>query len=104
MGRPMIMGRKTFQSIGKPLPGRETIVLTRDRSFSVDGVLVAHDLEQALDLAKQAALRLGADAGTLVKRHTLPDNENGRFPKQDITIPAKRVAIVYSHLINVIWK
>jgi len=49
-------------------------------------------------------LRLGADAGTLVKRHTLPDNENGRFPKQDITIPAKRVAIVYSHLINVIWK
>ena len=61
MGRPMIMGRKTFQSIGKPLPGRETIVLTRDRSFSVEGVLVAHDLEQALDLAQQAASRLGAD-------------------------------------------
>src|ERR687894_683097 len=41
-GKPMIMGRKTFQSIGKPLPGRETVVLTRDEGFSAAGVAVAH--------------------------------------------------------------
>jgi dihydrofolate reductase len=60
MGRPMIMGRKTFDSIGKPLPGRETIVLTRDMSYARQGVLVAHDLEGALKLAEEAAARLGA--------------------------------------------
>ncbi len=43
-GKPMIMGRKTFQSIGKPLPGRETIVLTRDPAFEPAGVHVAQTL------------------------------------------------------------
>jgi dihydrofolate reductase len=61
MGRPMVMGRKTFDSIGKALPGRETIVLTREAGFLREGVLVAHDLEAALQLAAEAAGRLGAD-------------------------------------------
>jgi dihydrofolate reductase len=50
-GRPVIMGRKTYQSIGKPLPGRETIVVTHDLAFSEEQVHVAHDFEQALALA-----------------------------------------------------
>jgi dihydrofolate reductase len=53
-GRPLIMGRKTFQSIGKPLPGRETVVVTRDRDFSVQGaehLHVAHDFDEALGMA-----------------------------------------------------
>jgi dihydrofolate reductase len=50
-GRPLIMGRKTWQSIGKPLPGRETIVVTHDLAFSDEKVHVAHDFEQALALA-----------------------------------------------------
>ena len=53
-GRPMIMGRKTFESIGKPLPGRETIVLTRDPAFSATGVHVAGTWDEAL--AKSSAL------------------------------------------------
>lgn len=76
MGRPMIMGRKTFDSIGKPLPGRETIVLTRDLGFAREGVLVAHDLESALTLAAEAARRLGAGeiavvGGAEIYRQTL---------------------------------
>ena len=55
MGKPMVMGRKTFQSIGKPLPGRGNIVLTRDEAFSEDGVEVAHSLEEALALAERWA-------------------------------------------------
>jgi dihydrofolate reductase len=53
LGHPMIMGRKTFESIGKPLPGRTSIVVTRNADFAVDGVLVAHSLEEALRLAEE---------------------------------------------------
>lgn len=55
MGKPIIMGRKTFQSIGRPLPGRHTIVMTRDASFAPDGVTIASSLEEALDTARSIA-------------------------------------------------
>ncbi len=60
MGRPLIMGRKTFGSIGKPLPGRETVVMTRDRAFAVPGVRVAAGLEEAIALADACATAMGA--------------------------------------------
>jgi dihydrofolate reductase len=62
LGRPVLMGRKTFLSIGKPLPGRETIVLTRDRDFSVDGVHVASSLADALALGQRLGVALGSDS------------------------------------------
>lgn len=52
LGKPVIMGRKTFQSIGRPLPGRMNIVLTRDSHWHADGVNVARDLDAALRLAR----------------------------------------------------
>ena len=61
IGKPMIIGRKTHESIGRPLPGRETVVLTRDAAFSPPGVLVAHDWEEALARAQESAERLNAD-------------------------------------------
>ena len=51
MGHTLVMGRATYDSIGRPLPGRTTIVLTRDPDWSAEGVLVAHSLDQALELA-----------------------------------------------------
>ena len=51
MGKPMIMGRRTFQSIGKALPGRASIVVTRRADFAADDVDVAADLDQALTIA-----------------------------------------------------
>ena len=51
MGRPMIMGRKTFESFPSPLPGRRHIVLTRDPNWQAEGAEVAHDVTQALALA-----------------------------------------------------
>lgn len=51
MGKPIIMGRKTYQSIGRPLPGRANIVVTRNRDFSAEGVDVRYSLADALDLA-----------------------------------------------------
>ena len=55
MGRPVIMGRKTFESIGKPLPGRVNVVLSRQPDFSAAGVLVAHSLDEALRLPEVAS-------------------------------------------------
>lgn len=49
---PVIMGRKTFESIGKPLPNRTNIVITRDKNFQVKNCLVVHSLEEAIELAK----------------------------------------------------
>jgi dihydrofolate reductase len=55
------MGRKTFQAIGRPLPGRPNIVITRDESFAADGVETAHSLGAAIDRARGLALESGAD-------------------------------------------
>lgn len=56
MGHPIVMGRKTFMSIveslGKPLPGRTNIVVTRDNDFTYDEVLVVHSLEEAIEKAQ----------------------------------------------------
>lgn len=57
MGRPMVMGRKTFQSIGRPLPGRTSIVISRDPGYAAEGVLTASSLDAALMLAGAIAER-----------------------------------------------
>ncbi|MGF1549511.1 MAG: dihydrofolate reductase [Sphingomonadaceae bacterium] len=51
MGTPMIMGRKTFESLPGPLPGRRHVVLTRDRGWSAEGALVAHGVDEAVAFA-----------------------------------------------------
>ncbi|MEH6649697.1 MAG: dihydrofolate reductase [Motiliproteus sp.] len=51
MGKVIIMGRKTYESIGRPLPGRTNIVVTRDREYQADGVTVVFSLEQAIEQA-----------------------------------------------------
>jgi dihydrofolate reductase len=61
MDKPVVMGRKTFLSIGKPLKGRTTIVVSRDRAFTAPGVLVAPSVEAALAAACGDALRRNAD-------------------------------------------
>jgi dihydrofolate reductase len=48
MGHTLVMGRKTFDSIGRPLPGRKTIVITRDRAWRREGVTTVHSLDEAL--------------------------------------------------------
>lgn len=66
LGRPMVMGRKTFESIGKPLPGRETFVVSRDRSFAVDGVTVLSDIDVALKAAEASAVQKGVSSYVVV--------------------------------------
>lgn len=61
MGRPMIMGRKTYASIGRPLDGRDTIVVTRNSDFKENGVHVVDSLAAALRLAQRLAAARGVD-------------------------------------------
>lgn len=61
MGKPMIMGRRTWDSIGRPLPGREIVVLTRDPAFRADGAHVATSPAEALATARRLAAIVGAD-------------------------------------------
>ena len=61
MGKPIIMGRKTFDSLRKPLPGRTNIVITRDKSWQQDGVKVVYSLDEAIELAEDIALINGND-------------------------------------------
>lgn len=71
MGKPIIMGRKTYESIGRPLPGRTNIVLTRSSDFNAEGVLTANTLEQALNhvSAEDEVMIIG---GSTIYELTLP--------------------------------
>jgi dihydrofolate reductase len=70
-GKPLIMGRRTYESIGRPLPDRTNIVLTRDPSFRPDGVMVARTPDEALALAGDAP-EVIVFGGAEVFRHFLP--------------------------------
>jgi len=98
LGHTLVMGRTTYESIGRPLPGRTTIVLTRDPDWHAEGVLVAHDLDEALRLAADlpgevmvaggaqvyaAALPL-ADEQVLTEVHLRPEGDV-RYPDFDRT-------------------
>lgn len=54
MGHHIIMGRKTYESIGRPLPGRVMVIVTRSQTYRAEGCLVTHSLQEALDIARQA--------------------------------------------------
>jgi dihydrofolate reductase len=66
VGKPVVMGRRTFESIGKPLPRRTNIVVTRDAAWQHPGVQVVHDIPSALALAYEDAHRTGADEVSVI--------------------------------------
>jgi dihydrofolate reductase len=103
LGRPVVMGRKTFASIGRPLPGRTNIVVTRDLGFRADGVVVTNSFADARAIAVGDALRRfateiaviggaeiyaqwmdSADRLEITELHAQPDGDT-RFPAVDAT-------------------
>lgn len=60
LGKPVVMGRKTYESIGKPLPGRPNIVVTRDADWFADNVTIVHSLDDALTAGSEAAEQASA--------------------------------------------
>jgi len=104
MGKPVIMGRKTYDSIGKPLEGRDNIVVTRNAGFDAPGIQRAGGMAEALDLARACASARGVDeimviggaeifAATLpladriylTRIHARPDGDT-KFPELDPSV------------------
>jgi dihydrofolate reductase len=102
-GKPVVMGRKTFASIGRPLPGRTNIVVTRDSGFRADGVVVTHSFPDARAIATGDALRRfateiaviggaeiyaqwmnSADRLEITEVHARPEGDT-RFPAVDLS-------------------
>ena len=95
MGHVLIMGRKTYDSIGRPLPGRTTIVVTRDRAWQAEGVVVAPDLDAAFDRAfALAPTKIFVAGGGQIyaaawdRLDTLEITEVDAEPVGDVTLPA----------------
>jgi dihydrofolate reductase len=61
MGKPLIMGRKTYEAVGRPLPGRETVLMSRDKGLRIEGVHVVHSAQEAVARAEELAQRMGAN-------------------------------------------
>ncbi|MEH6471323.1 MAG: dihydrofolate reductase [Halopseudomonas sp.] len=66
MGKAIIMGRKTYESIGRPLPGRTNLVVTRDKSYQAAGVTIVHSLEQAVEQAQAISEINGVDEALVI--------------------------------------
>lgn len=73
MGGTLLMGRRTYDSIGRPLPGRRTVVLTRDRGWSAPGVTVAHSMTEALREAATATVFVAGGAAVYASALPLAD-------------------------------
>lgn len=84
-GKPLVMGRKTFDSIGKPLPGRTNIVLTRDRDWKADGIVVGHSLDEVLTLANASARESGAHEIAIIGGSTLFEETLPAVAKIELT-------------------
>ena len=96
MGHPIIMGRKTHQGIGRPLPGRTNIVITKDLEFKAEGGLVTHSLEEALQQAhgKSGDSEVFIIGGGQIYQQALPladklylTSVEGDFPGADTFFP-----------------
>lgn len=71
MGKPILMGRKTFQSIGRPLPGRQNLILTQDKEFKAEGCIVLHSIQAVLESVKDQE-ELCVIGGAEIYRQMLP--------------------------------
>lgn len=72
MGKGIIMGRKTFESIGRPLPGRLNIIITRDQEYQAEGVIIVHSLEEAIARAESYADEVMVIGGAQIFEMAMP--------------------------------
>ena len=86
LGKPLLMGRRTWESIGRPLPGRRMIVLSRDRDYRAPGCVVVHSLDAALDVAG-AVPELMVIGGAELYRQTLPRAQRLCLTRVEAEVP-----------------
>lgn len=72
VGKGIVMGRKTYESIGRPLPKRENIIVTRQQNYEAPGTIVTHSLDKAIELASKIDQEIMIIGGAEIFRETLP--------------------------------
>lgn len=104
MGKPVIMGRKTWQSIGRPLPGRFNIVISRDRTFAAPGAKVAHSLDEAVSMARAqeaATKEICVIGGGEIYRQALPQTERLYVTHVEADVPGD---VIFPQIHDEIWQ
>jgi len=101
-GHHILMGRNTFESIGKPLPNRTTVIITRNKRYKQEGCEVAYSIEKALEIAKEDT-QIFIIGGAQIYRQAL---ENNLVDKLDITIVHKEFEadVFFPKIDAKIWK
>lgn len=72
MGKPIVMGRKTYESIGRPLPGRENIIITRNRGFHAEGCTIEHSIDYIKKLSHDNNIEVCVIGGSEIFHEVLP--------------------------------
>lgn len=106
MGHPIIMGRKTYESIGRVLPGRTNIIITRDPQYAVNGGIVVSSLEDAMEVAKKSEGKeeIFILGGGKIFLEALPITDRLYLTVVDAEVPADVFFPAYSHFTKVIEK
>lgn len=101
-GHHILMGRNTYESIGKPLPNRTTVIITRNNDYYVDGCLIANSVEEALELAKEDS-EVFIIGGAQIYKQVM---ENGLVDQLDITIVHEMfdADVFFPEIDQTIWK
>lgn len=100
-GHPVIMGRKTFESIGKPLPNRRNIVITRDTNYSREGIEIAHSLSDALEMLKNTKEEIFVIGGAEIYKQTFPIAD--KLYVTHIDAGDKEADAFFPEIIPVVW-
>ncbi|MCL6585986.1 MAG: dihydrofolate reductase [Anoxybacillus sp.] len=90
MGHPIVMGRKTFVSIGRPLPGRENIIVTRNRSFQAEGCTIIHSVADIKTIASERKEEVFVIGGAEIFQATLPFADRLYITKIDAHFPGDK--------------
>ncbi len=101
-GHHILMGRNTFESIGKPLPNRTTVIITRNDNYFIDGCLTANSIENAIELAKEDD-EIFIIGGAQIYKQAL---ENNLVDKLDITLVDEEFEadVFFPEIDATIWK
>ena len=100
-GHPVIMGRKTFESIGKALPNRKNIIITRDKNYSRPGVEVLNSLDEALDNVKNSTEEIFVIGGAEIYKQAMPIADRLYITHIDAT--EKNADAFFPEIIPIVW-
>lgn len=100
-GHPVIMGRKTFESIGHPMPNRKNIIITRDKNYKKEGIEVAHSLEEALNIVPHKTKEIFIIGGEGIFKESM--NIADRLYITHIDATDKDADVFFPEIIPIVW-